>query len=250
VRGGGLGQARGCGQVDTLDDMYVPAHFAANDLSKIAAFVDGAGSADLVTFDGTRLISTLLPVIWDRDGGENGRLLGHIALNNPQWKTAAADVPALAIIRGPQAYISPSWYQSTRDHGRTVPTWNYTAVHFTGPVTFRRDDDWLRDVVTRLTERHEAGRNGRWWISDAPEKFIAGQLRAIVGVEMQVELIEAKDKLSQNRTPQDRAGVIAALRAEPGGGEPGGAAHCGAADGGGAHAIAELMAAREAAAEG
>jgi len=230
--------------------MYVAAHFAANDLAKIAAFVDGAGTADLVTFDGTRPVSTLLPVIWDRDGGANGRLLGHIALNNPQWKTAAAGVPALAIVRGPQAYISPSWYQSTKEHGRTVPTWNYTAVHFTGPVTFRRDDDWLRDVVTRLTERHEAGRNGRWWVSDAPEKFIAGQVRAIVGVEMQVELIEAKDKLSQNRTPQDRAGVIAALRAEPGGGEPGGAAHCGAADGGGAHAIAELMAAREAAAEG
>src|SRR6266852_95888 len=88
----GLGQARGCGLVATLDDMYIPAHFAANDLAKIAAFVDGAGAADLVTFDGTRLVSTLLPVIWDRDGGANGRLLGHIALNNPQWKTAAAGV--------------------------------------------------------------------------------------------------------------------------------------------------------------
>ena len=215
--------------------MYTPAHFSANDVAKVAAFVDRVGAADLVTFDGTRLVSTLLPVIWDSGTGANGRLLGHIALNNPQWKTAVADIPALAIIRGPQAYISPSWYQSTRDHGRTVPTWNYTAVHFTGPVTFRRDDDWLRDVVTRLTERHEAGRNGRWWISDAPEKFIAGQLRAIVGVEMQVELIEAKDKLSQNRTPQDRAGVIAALRTEPGDGP---------------RAIADLMAAREAAAQG
>ncbi len=235
--------------------MYVPAHFAANDLAEIAGFVDRAGAADLVTFDGTRLVSTLLPVIWDRDDGGNGRLLGHIALTNPQWQTAVAAVPALAIIRGPQAYISPSWYQSTKEHGRTVPTWNYTTVHFTGPVTFRRDDDWLRDVVTRLTERHEAGRNGRWWISDAPEKFIAGQLRAIVGVEMQVDLIEAKDKLSQNRTPQDRAGVIAALRAEPGGGARGGGANSGGAHGGGAHgcgahAIAELMAAREAAAEG
>jgi transcriptional regulator len=225
-----LGRSGRRGHVDTLDDMYTPAHFAANDLAKIAAFVDRVGAADLVTFDGTRLVSTLLPVIWDSGTGANGRLLGHIALNNPQWKTAVPDIPALAIIRGPQAYISPSWYQSTRDHGRTVPTWNYTAVHFTGQVTFRRDDDWLRDVVTRLTERHEAGRNGRWWISDAPEKFIAGQLRAIVGVEMQVELIEAKDKLSQNRTPQDRARVIASLTDEPGDG---------------AHAVAELMAARE-----
>ncbi len=219
--------------------MYVPAHFAARDLAEIAAFVDRAGTADLVTFDGTQPVSTLLPVIWDRaDGdrteGQAGRLIGHIARSNPQWSTAAAGVPALAIVHGPQAYISPSWYQSTKEHGRTVPTWNYTTVHFTGQVTFHRDDDWLRDVVTRLTERYEAGRERRWWVSDAPEQFIAGQLRAIVGVELLVERIEAKNKLSQNRPPQDRANVIAALRAE---------------HGDGARAIAELMAGREPAAD-
>lgn len=215
-------------------DMYVPAHFAANDLEKIAAFVQHVGAADLVTFDGTRPVSTLLPVIWDRDAAGHGRLMGHIALSNPQWQTAVTEVPALAIVHGPQAYISPSWYQSTAEHGRTVPTWNYTTVHFTGPVAFHREEDWVRDVVTMLTERHEAGRAVRWWVSDAPQKFIAGQLRAIVGVELQVEQIEAKDKLSQNRPPRDRAGVIAALQAEPAAG---------------AHAIAEMMAAREAAAE-
>jgi transcriptional regulator len=214
--------------------MYIPAHFAANDMDKIAAFVRHVGAADLVTYDGARLVSTLLPVIWERDEAGPGRLIGHLALNNPQWQTAVSDVPALAIVHGPQAYVSPSWYQSTSEHGRTVPTWNYTTVHFTGPVEFHRDERWLRDVVTRLTERHEAGRVGRWWVSDAPLKFIAGQLRAIVGVELRVQQIEAKDKLSQNRTPQDRAGVVAALRAEPDDG---------------AHAIAELMAAREAAAE-
>jgi transcriptional regulator len=210
--------------------MYVPAHFAANDLEKVAAFVHDVGAADLVTFDGTRLVSTLMPVIWDRDAAGHGRLIGHMALNNPQWQTAVPDVPALAIVHGPQAYISPSWYQSTAEHGRAVPTWNYTTVHFTGPVAFHRDERWLRDVVTRLTDRHEAGRAGRWWVSDAPEKFIAGQLRAIVGVELRVDQIEAKDKLSQNRTPQDRARVMASLTAEPGDGP---------------HAVAELMAARE-----
>ena len=212
--------------------MYVPAHFAAGDLDQVVAFVERAGAADLVTFDGTQPVSTLLPVIWDRSARPNGRLIGHIARSNPQWSTAAADVPALAIVRGPQAYISPSWYQSTRDHGRTVPTWNYQTVHFTGPVTFHRDPGWLREVVTRLTERHEAGRDGRWWVTDAPEEFIAGQLRAIVGVELLIDRIEAKDKLSQNRTAPDRAGVIAALRAERDSG---------------AHAIADLMAEREAA---
>ena len=221
--------------------MYIPAHFAADDLAKIAAFVDRVGSANLVTFDGTRPVATLLPVIWDRppvesadSDGTLGRLLGHIALNNPQWSTAVADVPGLAIVQGPQAYISPSWYQSTKEHGRTVPTWNYTTVHLTGKVTFHKDAEWLRDVVTRLTEKYEAGRPGRWWVTDAPEKFIDGQLRAIVGVEMRIDQIEAKDKLSQNRTPQDRANVIVALRDEP---DPE------------AHEIADLMTQREALAE-
>ncbi|HWF79525.1 MAG TPA: FMN-binding negative transcriptional regulator, partial [Streptosporangiaceae bacterium] len=164
--------------------MYIPAHFAANDLDAIAAFVDQVGAADLVTFDGTRPVATLLPVIWERPPDGYGRLLGHIALNNPQWSTAIADLPGLAIVHGPQAYISPSWYQSTKEHGRTVPTWNYTTVHFTGKLMFHTDADWLRDIVTRLTERYEAGRAERWWVDDAPEKFIEGQLRAIVGVEM------------------------------------------------------------------
>lgn len=219
--------------------MYVPAHFAASDLDKIADFVDRVGAADLVTFDGTRPVATLLPVIWERPprvgpGGQedagHGRLLGHVALNNPQWSTAATEVPALAIVHGPQAYISPSWYQSKKEHGRVVPTWNYTTVHFSGQVTFHKDSDWLRDIVTRLTERYEAGRDDRWRVTDAPEKFIDGQLRAIVGMELQIEQIEAKDKLSQNRPPQDRANVITALKAEP---DPD------------AHEIADLMAARE-----
>ncbi|HXP20885.1 MAG TPA: FMN-binding negative transcriptional regulator [Streptosporangiaceae bacterium] len=215
--------------------MYVPAHFAADDLERVAAFVDQAGAADLVTFDGARPVASLLPVIWDRESGEHGRLLGHMALANPQWSTAAPGVPALAIVHGPQAYISPSWYESTRQHGRTVPTWNYTAVHFTGPVTFHRDADWLLRIVTRLTERYEHDREGRWWVTDAPEKFIAGQLRAIVGVEMLVTQVEAKDKLSQNRTPEDRARVITELRTES---DPG------------AIAIADLMAEREAVVSG
>jgi transcriptional regulator len=220
--------------------MYIPAHFAADDLDAVAAFVDRVGTADLVTFDGTRPVATLLPVIWERPPGYAqldasgtsagyGRLLGHIALQNPQWSTASADFSGLAIVHGPQAYISPSWYQSTKEHGRTVPTWNYTTVHFTGRLTFHQDAEWLRDVVTRLTERYEAGRPGRWWVTDAPEKFIEGQLRAIVGVEMAVDQIEAKDKLSQNRTPEDRGCVIIALGNEP---DPQ------------AHDIAELMAAR------
>jgi transcriptional regulator len=214
--------------------VYVPRHFAVTDLARIAEFVDAAQSATLVTFDGTKPVATLLPVIWDRPAalaeGTWGRLLGHIAIANDQWRTAAPGAEALAIVTGPQAYISPSWYESKTRHGRVVPTWNYEAVHLTGAVTFHQDPEWLRAFVTRLTRRHESVRARPWAVSDAPPEYIDGQLRAIVGVELVISSVEAKQKLSQNRSEPDRAGVVAGLRAESVGPEPA--------------AIADLMAAQ------
>jgi transcriptional regulator len=208
--------------------MYVPRHFAMADLAEIEAFVHGAGSGDLVTFDGQRPVSTLLPVIWDRPGEPEGdadpgygRLLGHIAIANDQWRTAAPGAEALAIVHGPQAYISPAWYESKARRGRVVPTWNYAAVHLTGTVAFHHDAEWLRALVTRLTERHEGGREHPWAVTDAPPEYIDGQLRAIVGVELTITSVQAKQKLSQNRSALDRAGVVAGLRGESGRGEPG-----------------------------
>lgn len=226
--------------------MYLPRHFAVTDLAQITAFVDGAQSADLVTFDGTKPVSTVLPVIWDRpesltDSGAGGaseggygRLLGHIAFANDQWKSAQPGAMALAIVKGPQAYISPAWYESKARHGRVVPTWNYEAIHLTGTIAFHQDTEWLRAFVTRLTKLHEGGREHPWAVSDAPPEYIDGQLRAIVGVELTVTSVEAKQKLSQNRGELDREGVVTGLRAEPG---PGPAA------------IAEIMAAQLAKAE-
>ena len=139
--------------------MYLPKHFAARDRAAVEAFVDGVGAADLVTFDGTKPIASLIPVIWDRSGdSEHGRLLGHLALQNPQWRSVGPDTVALAIVHGPQAYVSPSWYPSTARHGKVVPTWNYVSVHFTGRLTVHRDSEWVREVVGLLTARHEAGR--------------------------------------------------------------------------------------------
>jgi transcriptional regulator len=217
--------------------MYLPRHFNFTDLAEIGAFVDAAQSADLVTFDGSRPVSTLLPVIWERPPAANGdsepaaygRLLGHIAIANDQWKTAMPGAEALAIVRGPQAYVSPSWYESKSRHGRVVPTWNYEAVHLTGEVTFHQDHEWKRGLVTRLTRLHEGNREHPWAVSDAPPDYVDGQLRAIVGVELVVSRVEAKQKLSQNRSDLDREGVVAGLRGEPG---PGPAA------------IADLMAAQ------
>jgi transcriptional regulator len=210
--------------------MYLPRHFTWTDRTQIEAFVDAAQSAHLVTFDGSRPVATLLPVIWDRPESEGngtgpgadeapadfGRLLGHIAIANSQWKTAAAGAEALAVVSGPQAYISPSWYESKARHGRVVPTWNYEAVHLSGPVTFHQDPEWLRAFVTRLTQRHEAGRAHPWAVTDAPPEYIDGQLKAIVGVELTITAVEAKQKLSQNRSELDREGVVAGLHGEPG----------------------------------
>ena len=119
--------------------MYLPHHFTADDAAQVEAFVDAVGSADLVTFDGSKPVASLIPVIWDRSGGSPGRLLGHLARGNPQWKSVSPDTVALAIVHGPQAYVSPSWYPSTARHGKMVPTWNYVSVHFTGPLTVHRD---------------------------------------------------------------------------------------------------------------
>jgi transcriptional regulator len=223
--------------------MYMPRHFTWTDIAQVESFVDAAQSANLVTFDGTAPVATLLPVIWDRperagnhrgpddeaDPASYGRLLGHIARANPQWKTAAPGAEALAIVSGPQAYISPSWYEAKARHGRVVPTWNYETVHLTGAVAFHQDPEWLRAFVTRLTRRHEGGREHPWAVTDAPPDYIDGQLRAIVGVELTITSIEAKQKLSQNRSELDREGVVVGLREEP---QPGSAA------------IADLMAAQ------
>jgi transcriptional regulator len=195
--------------------VYIPPSFAIEDVERVAQFVEDVGAADIVTFDGERPISSLVPIIWDRTADGPGRLLAHVSIANDQWRTTHTDVPALAIVHGPQAYVSPSWYPSKREHGRAVPTWNYVSVHFTGPVVFHPDPEWLRDIVTRLTDKHEAGRADRWHVTDAPESYIAGQLRGIVGVELLIERVEAKAKLSQNRSEADQTGAIEGLRGEP-----------------------------------
>ncbi|WP_322759901.1 FMN-binding negative transcriptional regulator [Frankia sp. Cr2] len=200
--------------------MYVPRPFALTDLDQVASHVLAAGAADLVTVNGTQPAATLVPIIWDRTpagpDAPYGRLLGHLARANPQWQAASSGCTALAMVRGPQAYISPSWYATKAEHGRVVPTWNYTAIHFGGPVTFHHDPDWLRDIVTRLTDHHERHRKPPWAVDDAPPDYVAGLLRGIVGFELAVVTVAAKEKLSQNRSAADREGVIAGLRGEPG----------------------------------
>jgi transcriptional regulator len=189
--------------------MYVPKANAMDD-PDVSAFLAAHASAHLVTVgpDG-RPDSTLLPVIVDGD-----RVVGHLARANDHWTRIAPASPGLVVVAGADAYVSPGWYASKAEHGRVVPTWNYSEVQLRGAVTVHDDPDWVLDVVTRLTERHESGREQPWAVSDAPAKYVRGRLRAIVGIEVVVESVEGKAKLSQNRSDADREGAIEGLRAE------------------------------------
>jgi transcriptional regulator len=191
--------------------VYVPRSHQMPD-ADVEAFVDAVGAAELVTTgpDGYPRASRL-PLL--RDGR---RWIFHLARANDHWRTIEPDSPALAVVTGPEAYVSPGWYATKREHGRVVPTWNYSAVHVTGRVTVHDDPGWVRDAVTRLTDLHEQRRDQPWAVSDAPDGYVTKQLRAIVGLELRVARVEAKAKLGQNRSDEDRAGAVAGMRAEGG----------------------------------
>jgi transcriptional regulator len=190
--------------------MYTPSFNRIDDEAEIRRFVAAAGSAEVVTVSPDGLpVATLLPIMWD-----GGTVIAHMAKANPQWKDITPDSPALLICSGPEAYVSPSWYAAKAEHGRVVPTWNYSAVHLSGTATVHEDADWLRDAVTRLTAMHEHGRRAPWQPADAPEKYIQGQLAGIVGLEITLTRIEGKAKLSQNRSEADRRGVVVGLLGE------------------------------------
>jgi len=197
--------------------MYVPEYFRATD-EAVQALLRRPGAVDLVTITARGILATLLPMAWDEPGsrvglGAHGALVGHVAIKNDQWREAALG-ESLAIIRGPDAYITPSWYAAKREHGRVVPTWNYLIAHAYGRLVIHEDAAWLEANVRRLVALHEGRREAPWAVDDAPAAYIAGQLRAIVGVELLIDRLEAKSKLSQNRSAADVEGVIAGLEAD------------------------------------
>lgn len=190
--------------------MYIPRGNAIEDEAEIREFVTSAGSAEFITVgDDGWPAATLLPILWD-----GSTVVAHLARANAQWRHICPGGRALLICRGAQAYISPGWYPAKAEHGRVVPTWNYSAVHLTGTVRVHEDADWLLDAVSRLTDRHEQGRDGRWRVTDAPPEYVNGQLRGIVGLEITVVGVEAKAKMSQNRSEADCWGVVDGLRGE------------------------------------
>ena len=197
--------------------MYIPAHFAVDDAA-VEELLAKHGAADLITQTDDGLLATMLPFAYDPSAGPRGALYGHVARNNDQWRKPAHG-ESLAIVRGPDAYVSPSWYAAKAEHGRVVPTWNYVTAHVYGRLLVHDDPAWVEGVVRRLTAKHEAarlaspGQPPAWSVDDAPRQFIEGQLRAIVGLELQIIRIEAKAKLSQNRPVGDIAGIVDGLAA-------------------------------------
>jgi len=193
--------------------MYQPGHgrFAVDDPAAELARLVTVRPVTLVTLGAEGLRASVLPMLFHADAGPHGALRGHLARPNPQWRDLSPAVEALAIVDGPDAYVTPGWYETKRRTGRDVPTWNYVTVHAHGPLTIHDDPAWLEANVRGLSDRHEAARAHPWSVDDAPRDYLDGQLRAIMGVELRVTRLEAKRKLSQNRVEEDFAGVVAGL---------------------------------------
>jgi transcriptional regulator len=195
--------------------LYQPAHnrFAVDDPAAELAELCRHVPATLVTLGPEGLRASILPMLFDPEDGPLGTLRGHLARGNPHWRELVSDVAALAIFDGPDAYVSPAWYEEKRLTGKVVPTWNYVTVQAHGSITLHQEPEWLVPHVRRLVERQEGMRAEPWSIDDAPEGYVETQARAIVGLELRISRLEAKRKLSQNRSPADVAGTIEGLDA-------------------------------------
>ena len=198
--------------------MYVPKHFEEDRTEVLHALIRAHPLAVLVVLGADGLVANHIPMEIDPTAGPLGTLRGHVARANPVWKSVRPDVDALAVFQGPEAYITPSYYATKAATGKVVPTWNYAVVHAHGPLRAIDDAAWLRRLVEQLTDRHEAER-GRatgaapWHVSDAPERYMDAQLELIVGIELPIARLDGKWKVSQNRTAEDRAGVVDGLSA-------------------------------------
>ena len=193
--------------------MYIPPSNAEHDVDTILAFIEAHPLGILITTSASDgLFATHLPLLVRRDRAPQGVLEGHLARANPHHRQARDGDEALVIFAGPDAYITPEWYEAKREHGRVVPTWNYVAVHAYGTLRFVDDALFLRRHLESLTSRHESLRPAPWAVSDAPTEYVAQQMKAIVGFELTISRLEGKWKMSQNRSAADIDGVVLGLR--------------------------------------
>lgn len=192
--------------------MYLPAHFEERRIDVLHDLIREHPLGTLITLGPDGIAANHVPFEVDPEPAPFGTLRAHVARANTVWRDHPADADALVVFQGPESYISPSWYPTKSETGKVVPTYNYVVVHARGRLRAIEDPQWLRGLVGRLTERHEAGRPQPWKVDDAPADFVRSQLRAIVGIEIVPDSLAGKWKVSQNRPPADREGVASALQ--------------------------------------
>ena len=191
--------------------MYQPPQFREDDPAVQHAFIRAHPLGLVVTLGSEGLEANLIPFVLDVPADGPATLRGHLARPNPQWRRFDADVEALVVFQGPEAYITPSWYAAKAETGRVVPTWNYAVVQARGRMAVIEEAAWLRRQISALTDAQEGKRAAPWTVDDAPAPFVDGQIRGIVGIEIAVARIDGKWKASQNRPAGDHAGIIAGL---------------------------------------
>ena len=198
--------------------MYIPAHFNEDRTAVLHDLIRAGGLATLVSMTEDGMIASHAPLMLDPEPAPYGTLIGHLAKANPHARLANPAVQTLVIFHGPDGYITPSYYAAKKEHGKVVPTWNYTAIHAYGTLEVFDDPARLLAVVTRLTNQYETPRAAPWAVSDAPDDFVQAHLRGIVGISLPIARLEGKVKMSQNRPVTDQTGVIEGLRLD---GQPG-----------------------------
>ena len=191
--------------------MYLPAHFNEPRIELLHQLIRERPFGTLVTLTAEGLSANHIPFEFDAAPAPLGTVRCHVARANPIWRDFSPTVEALVIFQGPKAYVSPSFYPTKQVTGEVVPTYNYVIVHGSGAMKVIHDREWLRGLVTRLTNRFEAERGAPWQVTDAPPAFIDKQLGAIVGVEIALTRLIGKWKVSQNRPATDREGVVKGL---------------------------------------
>jgi transcriptional regulator len=192
--------------------MYQPPHFREDRLEVQHALIRAHPLGLLVTNGRSGLIANPVPFTLDEAASPYGTLRAHLSRANPQWRDFDPEQEALVVFQGVETYITPSWYEAKREHGKVVPTWNYAIVQAYGRMRVMDDPAWLLKQITAMTSAQEAGRPEPWAVNDAPADFLASQMKGIVGLEIEITRIEGKWKVSQNRPEADRQGVAVGLR--------------------------------------
>lgn len=194
--------------------MYQPPAFRETDVPTQQAFIAAHPLGLLISGGEAGLLANPIPFLLYPDEGPFGTLRCHLSRANPQWRSIGQITEVLVVFQGADHYITPSWYPQKAVDGKVVPTWNYAIVQARGPARITEDAAWLHANVSALTDQHEGRRARPWAVSDAPDVFIAGQLKGIVGIEIAITALDGKFKASQNRAEADRAGVAEGLLGE------------------------------------